>query len=164
MSCTAARHGDATAYQAYRCRCPEAKAAQAAYRKRLRHAEHRGTPRKVDATGARRRVQALMAIGWSSREIMRRLGYSDGGMWLYYAERLNVTTVERIKALYDELWDKPGPSKWTRTFAANRGFAPPMAWDDSLIDDPLCQPFLIEDVPSTTIDEIAVERFVAGIK
>lgn len=160
-TCTAPRHDTPTAYQAYGCRCPEARAAQARYRKQLRHADHVGHARKVDATGARRRIQALMANGWSSREIMRRLGYSDGGMWLYYADRLNVTTVERIKALYDDLWDQPGASKWTRTFAANRGFLPPLAWDDDTIDDPHCQPFT-NPGEDTDVDEIAVERFIAG--
>lgn len=159
-ACPAVRHGTPTAYQAYGCRCPDAIAAQARYRKRLRHEKHSGRERRVDATGARRRIQALMAIGWSSREIMRRLGYSDGSVWLYYADHLNVATIEKIRALYEDLWDKPGPSKWTRTFAANRGFLPPLAWDEEAIDDPSASADLGGD--GVDYDPVVVERLAAG--
>lgn len=166
MTCPAPRH-DATGYQAHGCRCPEGKEAQRLYKKRWSVARSRGVERKVDATGTKRRIRALMRIGWSSHDLMERMGYSNAGTWLLYADRLNVTTVERVRALYDELWDKPGPSKWTRTWATNQGFPPPMAWDEEAIDDitatPPCHE-IFENVPSITqvVDPIAVERFIGG--
>lgn len=165
--CTATKHGTATAYQAYGCRCAEAREAQRRYKKRWAMDRARGADRKIDATGTRRRMQALMRIGWPSHAIMARLGYSDGGNWILYADRIHVDTARRVTALYDELWDIPGTSKWTRTWATNQGFPPPMAWDDDMIDDPHCQPFVKKNVPDLhpdhdDIDEVAVERFITG--
>ena len=161
MTCTGTRHGTATAYQAYGCRCPEAKEAQRLYKKRRALRQYQGKPNRVPAIGARRRLQALMVNGWPSHDLMAHLGYSTGGNWILYAESLHVDTADRVAKMYDRLWDKPGPSKWVATWARNKGFAPPMAWDDVLIDDPLCQPFM-ENVQDLHIDEIAVERFVHG--
>lgn len=170
MTCAATRHGTATAYQVDGCRCPEAKEAQRLYRKRLRHDHHSGRVRKVDATGTRRRWQALMAIGWTNDSLMRRLGYATCGNWIAYADSVHVDTARRVKDLYNELWDQPGPSKWTRTWARNRGFRLPMAWDDDSIDDPL----VFEEVENFTIEEespcqefidtVVVERLVDGAK
>lgn len=168
MTCAATRHGTATAYQVDGCRCPDAKEAQRIYRKRLSHDHHTGRARKVDATGTRRRWRALMALGWTNHGLMNRLGYAACGNWIAYADSIHVDTARKVKDLYDELWDQPGPSQWTRTWAANRGFLPPMAWDDDTIDDASSNATLVFDVIAggspcqSFIDEIALERFIAG--
>jgi hypothetical protein len=189
--CTASRHGTVTAYQVDRCRCPDAKAAQARYRKQLMWRRYRGDEATVDATGTRRRIHALMAIGWSRSEILTRLGYRDTrNRWLTRVERVNRRTASRVTALYDELSNSSGPSGQTAAWARNHGYLPPLWWDDDLIDDPTYNPLFIENPPnppkmeieptcgsrrssstpstrSTTpsspdIDHIVIERLIAG--
>jgi hypothetical protein len=161
MTCTAVKHGTATAYQAYGCRCPEARDAQRRYKKHWQRDKDTGRARRVPAIGTQRRIEALMTLGWSLNEIMTRAGYRDSGNWVKYdAVNISVRTAARVTAVYDELWDKAGPSQWTRTWARNRGFAPPMAWDDSTIDDPAASPDL--GGADEDVDQVAVDRFIAG--
>lgn len=100
--------------------------------------------RYVDATGSRRRLQALAVLGWSAREIAARLGRLDHQTYLnVQSGRTTVVrqhTVDDIARLYDDLWDKPGPSKRARTIALGKGWVPPLAWDDDAIDDPAATP------------------------
>jgi DNA-binding CsgD family transcriptional regulator len=109
-----------------------------------------GSKALVDATGARRRLQALVAIGWSQSKLGARLGITPNNFTATMKyDRLRVDTVRAVRALYEELWDKPpiatthrekiAFSRSVRT-AAQRGWAPPMAWDDDTIDDPAAQP------------------------
>jgi hypothetical protein len=159
--CQATRHGTATAYQVDRCRCQSARDAQRRYIKRWRHDKERGVARKVPAIGTHRRIQALMANGWSVDQIMDRAGYRKSGNWIKYdATTLHVNTAAKIAEVYNELWDKPGPSKWTRTWARNQGYLPPLAWDDDTIDDPAA--WANETAEAAVLDEVAVERFIAG--
>lgn len=160
-------HGHAWTYQTQGCRCDPCRAAQARYRKQLRHRHHKGEPTRVPAIGTQRRLQALHAIGWPRKELMQRLGVTDHGTWLTVVDFIRPTTRDKVRALYDELWNKPGPSKWTRTWAANRGYPPPMAWDDDTIDDPDARPACTahtRDIYGVTdfIDGVAVDRFIAG--
>ncbi|RRD03201.1 hypothetical protein EII34_14940 [Arachnia propionica] len=95
----------------------------------------------VDATGTRRRIQALAAIGWTLAELGDRLGIRRSNMRLHKPDLRHVTegTRRAVVALYDELWDQPpaGPSgDRMRAWAASLGWVPPMAWDDDRIDDP----------------------------
>ena len=93
----------------------------------------------IDATGARRRIQALNALGWTFDEIGARLGggknrahriahgnhCTDRGIY--------ATTNERILAVYDELCHTR-PTGWiaerTRANAARLGWVVPAMWDD----------------------------------
>lgn len=159
--CRARRHGTATAYQVDRCRCPSARDAQRRYIKRWKRDKETGRTRKVDATGTHRRIQALMVNGWSLDQIMERAGYRKSGNWIKYdATTLHVNTAAKIAEVYNELWDKPGPSKWTRTYAERRHFLPPLAWDDDTIDDPAA--WANETTEGDVGDEIAVDQFIAG--
>lgn len=97
--------------------------------------------RTVPALGARRRIHALQAIGWSLRELDARTTVQTRkvaipGMY----ERIGIDMHAEIVRLYDELWDTPGPSTRARARALARGYAPPMAWDDDTIDDPTARP------------------------
>lgn len=96
---------------------------------------------RVDATGTRRRLQALVAIGWSQRRLANRLGLADTSVHLIIgAAGVQAETARRVRALYDELWDQPAPDGQSatvaRAYARNAGWLPPMAWDDDLIDVP----------------------------
>lgn len=103
----------------------------------------------TDATGARRRLQALAAIGWSQMEIARRydghfvsLASIARGAQSQVGPRLH----RLITTAYDDLAMTPGPHNRTRLDAARKGWAPPLAWDD--IDDPNEIPTGIEPTPT----------------
>jgi hypothetical protein len=104
----------------------------------------------VDATATRRRVQALVAVGYSRTFVAGRLGRT-GANFLTTLSRQQVTaaTALAVRALYDELWDVPPPEldRWARSSVAraknmaraNR-WPPPQAWDDETIGDPDAKP------------------------
>ena len=104
----------------------------------------------IDATGARRRLQALIAIGWSLTSLGTRLGMLPGNAYkLLGAKRIEAGTHRAVQALYEQLWDQPNnptghyakaSATRARNMAKTRGWAPPMAWDDETIDDPHTRP------------------------
>ena len=106
---------------------------------------------RVDGTGTRRRLQALMTLGWSQMQLAHRLGYEVRNFsYLLHGRRdVTATNARRVIALYDELWDTPPrpANRWekggvsrAKNYARTHGFHPPMAWDDDSIDDPTATP------------------------
>lgn len=125
----------------------------------------------VDATGARRRVQALAVIGWSLTEQARRLGYSEvqGLAMVLRQQWVTVRTAQAVAGLYDQMWARPAPAELnaarTRRWAARKGFASPLAWDDDAIDDPRATPEggpAGDEDPAEMVDEVAVQRAARG--
>lgn len=104
----------------------------------------------VDATGTRRRLQALTAHGWSIVDLGRMLNVDRQNLRrLYYADVCERRTRERIARLYRELWDKPAPSRTVRrarALAARRGWVGALAWDN--IDDPREAPAVALNSPA----------------
>jgi transcriptional regulator with XRE-family HTH domain len=104
----------------------------------------------VDATGSHRRIQALVAVGWSQRRLSERLGVSAANMASFMRRpRILASRARAIRDLYDELWNTEPQCRSTqerlavtraREFAAARGWAKPMQWDDDEIDNPAAQP------------------------
>lgn len=105
---------------------------------------------RVDATGTRRRLAALVAIGWSQSKLADRLGMARANFGkTIRAAHVTVATERAVRALYDELWsaappeaqhrDKIAASRARRT-AREHGWPPPLAWDDDSIDDPEAKP------------------------
>lgn len=103
----------------------------------------------VDATGTRRRMQALVACGWSQARLAARLGMlpANFGDMIHRRPAVTAATARAAERLYAELWDKGPPDSQhrekiaasrARRYAAARGWAPPMAWDG--IDDPQASP------------------------
>lgn len=93
----------------------------------------------VPNIGARRRIRALLAIGWTHDLISERAGLpakrsavvlNQVGEWISRA------THDSIVRAYDALSMTPGPSSLGRRRAERAGYAPPLAWDDESIDDP----------------------------
>lgn len=139
--CPARRHGDASAYACYKCRCPDAREAWRLYRKRTR--EGRIQPAHVDSIGTARRLQALAAIGWSLDELTMYLGWPKGSVQNRRTARwptVTRATADRVARVYDELSMTPGPSSRARDLAVRRGWSPPLAWNDDEIDDPAAKP------------------------
>lgn len=104
----------------------------------------------IDATGTRRRLQALVARGWPPLALCARPCW-HGPFFHAVLRRQRVTarTAKDVLALYSELWDidPPQRSRAEQTaarravnLAARHGWAVPQAWDDEEIDDPQAAP------------------------
>jgi transcriptional regulator with XRE-family HTH domain len=96
-----------------------------------------------EVTGSARRLQALVAIGYTQAEIARQMGTHES--WVSrlvggYGRQVNAETVARIKEVYDRLAMTPGPSDRARRHAHKHNWAPPLAWDEDTIDDPAAKP------------------------
>jgi len=94
----------------------------------------------VDGAGTRRRLQALMAIGWTARDLGRMLGAQSCQLQVGKRSQVRADTARKVAALYAELENTPGPSSRTRTWARGRGYLLPAWWDADTIDDPHAEP------------------------
>jgi AraC-like DNA-binding protein len=141
MHCTrpaAAPHGDYSAY-CQGCRCPQAREDWRIYQKRNR--EGRAPQRRIDATGTRRRIQALAALGHSLNALSDHLGHSRDYLRTISARTtVEAHTEQLVRDLYDQWSMRAGTCTRTRLHAARLGWPPPLAWDDDTIDDPAAQP------------------------
>ena len=108
----------------------------------------------IDATGARRRIQALVANGWPMKRLGQHVGRSEDHMRLATTRtQITAATDRQIRDAYRQLWDRnpahygisPAAITRARNLAARKGWAPPAAWDD--IDDPAEQPKLGDPAP-----------------
>lgn len=101
----------------------------------------------VDPAGTSRRLQALVAVGWTQSALAIRLEMlpANFSRLIRGNHPVRIATRDAVRALYDELWnqspaDTTPSQRRARTqalgFAATRGWPPPQAWDDDLIDDP----------------------------
>lgn len=160
-ACGATQHGTDYAYKQHHCRCADARNAYRVYRKRIREGRH--TPRLVDGTGTRRRLEALAAIRWPSSEIAERLGRRAhrSVSLLRNCKDVHVSTARRVAAVYDELSMTIGPSEKTAQYAQKHGWVPPLAWDEDTIDDPTAEPYRGAQ-ESSTADEVALDLVSAG--
>ncbi|RSS59847.1 hypothetical protein [Streptomyces sp. WAC01280] len=112
--------------------------------------------RPIDATGTRRRLQALVAIGFPFLRLGEHLPIHPNQVhYVASGRRVQVKTARAVAALYDQLWNqnpadygiRPATSLKVKRYAASKGWAPPAAWDDDTIDDPTAQPDLGEHTP-----------------
>lgn len=101
----------------------------------------------VDGTGAARRLQALVWLGWSQSQLADQLGLTRAsfGKTVTGRPRVFASTARGVIALYERLWDTPPPEEThrqktaaarSRRLARERRWKPPMYWDDDLIDTP----------------------------
>lgn len=138
------RHGEERGYFAHRVDgetpCdPCRRAHRVADAQRILRRLH-GTPTTIGlmpAQGARRRIEALNAIGWPNAEIANKAGWSSHAtVWrMRTADTVRVATAQRLYKVYDELHMTPGPSELVRRKSTAAGFAPPLAWNN-IDDDP----------------------------
>ncbi|NEK84754.1 helix-turn-helix domain containing protein [Blastococcus saxobsidens] len=138
---------------------------------RIRIDQGNRAPRsQVDATGTRRRLQALIAVGWAHDELAARLGRSSASLRRsMLSDSVTAQTAREVSAVYEQLWNARPPESTdeqraaadaARAFAADRGWLPPLAWDD-IENDPAPQHHA-ETVETDGLDEIAIERALAG--
>ena len=152
-TCTKHKPGTPQCYRD-KCRCAPCVTAFTRTIKRERHLKLAGLGRQ-DSAGTVRRLQALIARGWSIRHLGHRLGRTGPNMnrLMFGTDEVLLATYVAVKRLYDELWDAEPPAassdqKRARTRALNRaereGWPPPLAWDDGTgphgIDNPDATP------------------------
>jgi len=98
----------------------------------------------IDATGSRRRLQALAVNGYSTRDLAARLGHKHAATVQDIGSGKTPTvryrTMDAIRDLYEQLWDRPGGNERSASIARSKGWLPALAWDDDLIDKPDHQP------------------------
>lgn len=104
---------------------------------------------QIDGAGTARRLQALVAVGWTLSELGRRLGVAPSNMpRLVRGGKVTAGMARKVRALYSRLWDREPPAatarqraaaEHARTMAAERRWPPPAAWDDELIDLPAAE-------------------------
>ena len=129
------RHGTNAGYAAF-CRCQPCRDGHALYQMRRRkRREVFGEQRETVTTGSTRRIQALMAIGWTRQHIADAAGINE--RTIYRTERqvvMYASTAVALSKAFEALSGKRGPSTITRRIAQSKGYAPPLAWLN--IDDP----------------------------
>lgn len=102
---------------------------------------------RVDATGTRRRLQALTALGWSVKRLCgehdldrQALDHALGG-----AQLTTARTAQTVAAAYQRIGDRPptmrspadaGAVTRAKNKAALSGWTPPAMWDPEVLDDP----------------------------
>lgn len=107
----------------------------------------------VDGAGTRRRLRALIAQGWTAVRLAEHAGCTSTNFRLALSKDESDPTVARfalqVRQMYEQLWDQEPPcasryeqaqAERVRREALQKGWAPPMAWDEESIDDPHAQP------------------------
>jgi hypothetical protein len=160
-------HGDRRRYTYWKCRCTPCREAARIYEKR--HREKRAVAEYVNPTGTVRRIQGLVAMGYTYPVIGEALGAKDS--WVAqlahrdWSKGIYRRTAESVRFASHKLLAKTPPTgrgaAYARTVARRHGWVPLAAWDN--IDDPACQPDLGEtDAAGPHADEIAIELVMAG--
>lgn len=128
------------------------------------------------ALGAQRRLQALVAFGYSQARLARELGISANGLGaLLRNELVTAWRAREVRDLYERLSmtlpatdTTPRRKSVTRAkrYALDHGWAPPMAWDEGALDDPDARPHMRRPAGPRSaqrpVDEVAVARVLAG--
>lgn len=126
-----------------------------------------GARQSVPARSTHRRIQALVARGWSISKVARELGWSGENFHsMMQREKVGAATHRAVAELYERLWDVEPPRETHRdkiaysralNFAAKRRWLPPLAWDDIDLDEEPPAPDL-----ECGVDEMAVELAISG--
>lgn len=108
--------------------------------------------RLIDATGTRRRLQALAAIGWSRARLAGHTGLRPHTIGhLLTGDVCTLAAARTVHGLFETLWGQApptgtGPERQakarTLADARRRRWVAPMAWDEEAIDDPAARPVL----------------------
>ncbi|MBM7808525.1 AraC-like DNA-binding protein [Geodermatophilus bullaregiensis] len=126
---------------------------------------------RVDATGTRRRLQALQAVGWSVELLAVQLGRRPNSLHRSMTGRsVTAGTAQEVTTLYEQLWhirpprmtgEQRAAADAAQAHAAAQGWLPPLAWDD-IDSDPTPPATIAGASQQGDMDEIAVERALAG--
>lgn len=125
-------------------------------------------PARLNPVGTIRRVQALVAHGYTGEQISAAIGVRQANLWKYQhgsASWVFRDTHDRIDAAFRTLSVQPQPAGTSanraRAVAARRGYLPALAWDLETIDDPSAQPLVeaIRQPPKlgTVLEDFRIE-------
>jgi len=102
----------------------------------------------VDATITRRKLEALVAMGWSQKYLAERLGVARGNSWkMFRLTKISGYRARQVRDLFNELWDKRPAKKDGYYFrelryAERRGYVTALAWNDiEDLDEEQPQPY-----------------------
>lgn len=125
----------------------------------------------IDATGTRRRVQALAVRGWSYSAVARHVGMWKESFRKAIKQRTVTARLARaVRDVYDALWNQDplehGVSlnavSRVRASAAREGWSGPLAWDDDTIEDPAAVPLTDAETPAATEGGNLAARWLMG--
>ena len=164
------RHGAPRGYAAHRrekeTACDPCLRAAALYDNQLRLEKMAGRgSRRIPATGTARRIQALVAIGYTYVDLAEEFGWSHDMPMRLATRKSHVlrSTAERVAEVYDRFHMTPQTgtrrANYARSVARKHGWSPPLAWDD--IDDPNEPPDL-GSIHDDEYDEAVVLRILSG--
>jgi hypothetical protein len=115
---------------------------------------------RVDGTGTRRRLQALVANGWPQMRLGHELGIKHHRLvWdQIRKDVVSADSARKVRDLYEQLWNvdpatRGVPARYiaqAKQVAAANGWVPPAAWDDDYIDSPAATADLGETVDRYT--------------
>lgn len=101
----------------------------------------------LTSVGAQRRLQALAALGWSADGLAPQLFTGAGQVrrWLDGTETVPAWAWTPTRRLYDQQsmpmqLPRGQDADHARREARTRGWVPPLAWDDDVLDDPAGAP------------------------
>lgn len=168
------RHGSPQGYNAG-CRQNCCRRVYAVAQKTRRHRRNHGWQGRHPAIGVQRRLQGLLAIGWTYDLIGERMGVTAQAVQQLQNRKYVLNEVRnKVLAVYRELHMTPGPSDKNRREAKTEGWVPPLSWDDETIDDPATVPYKAPNSRRTrresnraqreTVDHVIVQRAMEGIK
>jgi hypothetical protein len=162
-------HGTTTAYREG-CRCTDCRraCADAQARRRKRQYLARVQQLSVPNIGTRRRIQSLVALGWSLSEISRQAGWTRSLAALIIRRQgpLHEKTARECAAIYERLSNQLPPRDTkgqridysrARNMAARNGWLPPIWWDN--LDDPDERPSMHD---TSAPDPVVIDRILAG--
>lgn len=167
------RHGTTRGFHAG-CREQCCRAAIARYEKGTKYRRHAGITWAIPATGTQRRIQALMALGWTSTDIADACGWlhrnhvlrvlkGQKGKPCRWVERKTYRTVAVVfESLSMQIPPHTPYRARCRSMARRKGYLPPLAWDN--IDDPNESPNVGKQVDyhDRPVDEVVVLRLLSG--
>jgi len=124
----------------------------------------------VPAIGTIRRLQALVAIGYSQTQLSERLGVQVTNLsHLIHGQRERVTAATYVATLelFRELWAQPrsgARAAQAKAVARANGWVGPLSWDD--IDDPDEQPNNEggDQTVAESFDAAAVDLALSGVQ
>lgn len=97
--------------------------------------------RLVPAVGTIRRLEALIAIGWTNEALAAEMGLATKASIakLLRARKVSRQTVEVVALLFDRLQCTPAQIKG-RSQVERELIPPPLAWDQGALDNPSAKP------------------------
>lgn len=130
---------------------------------------------KVDGIGTRRRLQALVALGYPQAWLGREIGVGNIGRTIHGGGDGLVmkATADLVTALYERLsmtLNQPTTHREmiaasrSRAYAKQHGWLPPLALDDDHIEDPDYSPVVPLESVAGDLDEQAIWRRMQGDK